>query len=836
MRKLLKLALTVLLSVMLCLGIISCGGKGESGKDLDQILGEYGITLDGGNFSDTAKLIVEEVGLDTQTATEIFDKFIQEGITLDNEAKTYLFDICVEDGGVEVQPDGTVKVTIPAPEGSDEEYVVYHVKDSGDIEEIISYLQDGKLVFETDGFSVFVISVKNKQTGKNLTVKNYVNRQAGFTNFGFNHVFVNGYPIRDSENLKDEFVFNTGDEIVLTVDLPESSGTFLGWYEADYEKADVPTGGDPVLKATPISTEKEFVLTMPESDCEIYAVFMPTSRSMTVDGAGATVEIGGTLIDSMLSIRPGKELTVKVSNIPDKKVFAGVEIVGFYGQTAYVENAEFTYTVGLYDTAMIVVLGDRAPDSISADVEIFGRVDFAVGADIAQLCDTLRVVANYGDEEVVLKKDEYSLDLSKVNANEEGTYEIIIRHNQFNLEFSFNITLVNAYSLEVRVLTLPESETGEVLISEKSYEEWNDAEVKLFEKQMVPFSASENEDNGIFFLGWFEYMPMPEFVGRPVEQLSREELACVFGEEPVTTRRSFTYEMVARDTIIYAVYGKTQSVNVNLHPDSIGMGYFMTGEFEDEKTNTYYNFAFAVSVDLTAIANDGYVFDGWYEIEPQNGEYFKVYNEPTLETVRSSEWSLYLKFVEEPRCEFSAYSEIEQSSESYEWSYNFSQVNGEAYGDDFYSDTLDMGETVTIKANPAEYCEFIGWFEVDEITDNGFLIGDLISETLEYTFTADGETLTVVAVYREIPVVTVVVESGKCGTLIINGVETDRYEGVHEVGEEVTISIRLDGSMSFVKWVTHSGNDEVVLSTETTFTFVVGREYAFISAVGELIE
>ena len=63
-----------------------------------------------------------------------------------------------------------------------------------------------------------------------------------------------------------------------------------------------------------------------------------------------------------------------------------------------------------------------------------------------------------------------------------------------------------------------------------------------------------------------------------------------------------------------------------------------------------------------------------------------------------------------------------------------------------------------------------------------------------------------------------------------------RYEGVHEVGEEVTISIRLDGSMSFVKWVTHSGNDEVVLSTETTFTFVVGREYAFISAVGELKE
>lgn len=836
MKKLLKLALAVLLSVMLSLGIISCSGTGESGKDLSQILGEYGITLEGGDFSDTAKLIVEELGLDTQTATDIFDKFIQEGITLDNEAKTYMFDICVEDGGVEIQPDGTVKVTIPAPEGSDEEYVVYHIKDSGDIEEIISYLQDGKLVFETDGFSVFVISVKNKQTGKKLSVKNYVNHHAGFSNFGFSHVFVNGFPIRDSEILKDEFVFNTGDQIVLTVDLPENSGMFLGWYEADYEKADVPTGGDPVLKATPISTEKTFELEMPETDCEIYAVFMPIAREMMVDGAGATVEIDGKPVDLTLSIRPGKELTVKVSDLPDKKVLAGVEIINLYGHSAFIEAPEFTYTVGLYDTTMVVVLADKAPDSISANVEMFSKLNIPVGSDYTRYFDNLRVVANYGEEEVVLKDGEYDFDCSKVNANEAGTYEVVIKHNQFDVEFSFNITFEYTYSLEVRVLTLPESQTGEVLISEKSYEEWNNAEVELCEKEMIPFSASEDENAGIYFLGWFEYMPMPEFVGRPVEQLSREELACVFGEESVTTRRSFTYEMVARDTIIYAVYGKTQSVNVNLHPESIGMGRFIAGQFEDEKTNTYYNFAFAVRVDLTAIANEGYVFDGWYEIEPQNGEYFKVHNEPTLCTVRSSEWSLYLKFVETPKCEFSAYSEIEQSSESYAWSYNFSQVNGEQYGDDFYSDTLEMGETVTIKANPAEYCEFIGWFELDAITDNGLLIGDLISAELEYTFTANGESLNVIAVYREIPVTRVVVESGKCGMLVVNGVETDRYEGVHEVGEEITISIKLDGYMNFVKWVTHSGNDEIVLSTETTFTFVVGRDYVFISAVGELAE
>ena len=836
MKKLLKLTLAVLLSVMLSLGIISCGSTGESGKDLSQILGEYGITLEGGDFSDTAKLIVEELGLDTEKAVEVFDKFIEEGITLDNEAKTYMFDISVQDGGVEVQPDGTVKVSIPAPNGVEEEYVVYHIKDSGDIAEVISYLKDGNLVFETDGFSIFVISVKNRQTGKKLSVKNYVNRQAGFSNFGFNHVYVNGFSIRDSEILKDEFVFNTGDEIVLTVDLPETSAIFLGWYEADPDAAEVMTGGDPVLKATPISTEKNYILTMPEDDCSLYAVFMPSAREMTVDGAGATVEIDGKPVDSPLSIRPGRELTVKVSDLPDKKVLAGVEIINLYGRSAFIESPEFTYTVGLYDMAMFVVLADKAPDSISANVEMFSRFNVPVGSDYTRYFDNLRVVANYGDEEVVLKDGEYDFDCSKVNANEAGTYEVIIRHTRFDLEISFNITFEDAYSLEVRVLTLPESETGEVLISEKSYEEWNVGSGKIFEKEMIPFSASEDENAGIFFLGWFEYMPMPEYVGVPVEQLSREELACVFGVESVTTRRSFTYEMVARDTVIYAVYGKTQSVNVNLHPDSIGMGYFTADQFEDGTTNAYFNFAFGVKLNLTAIANEGYVFDGWYEIEPQNGEYFKVHDEPTLCTVRSSEWSLYLKFVETPKCEFSAYSEIEQSSESYAWSYNFSHVNGEQYGDDFYSDTLEIGETVTIKANPAEYCEFIGWFELDAITDNGYLIGDLISADIEYTFTASGESLNVIAMYREIPVTRVVVESGKCGMLVINGVETDRYEGVHEVGEEITISIKLDGYMNFVKWVTHSGNDEIVLSTETTFTFVVGRDYAFITAVGELAE
>ena len=62
----------------------------------------------------------------------------ENGVELDDKALAVL-DLALLSVDVKVQPDGTVKVTIPAfLEESITEYDVYHVLDDGSIEELVS--------------------------------------------------------------------------------------------------------------------------------------------------------------------------------------------------------------------------------------------------------------------------------------------------------------------------------------------------------------------------------------------------------------------------------------------------------------------------------------------------------------------------------------------------------------------------------------------------------------------------------------------------------------------------------------------------------------------------
>lgn len=71
------------------------------------------------------------------------------------------FDITITKDNAEIQPDGSVKVTIPVPEKfkNKTELYVYHIED-GKYVLVNSKLENGNIVFETDHFSIFVISEK----------------------------------------------------------------------------------------------------------------------------------------------------------------------------------------------------------------------------------------------------------------------------------------------------------------------------------------------------------------------------------------------------------------------------------------------------------------------------------------------------------------------------------------------------------------------------------------------------------------------------------------------------------------------------------------------------
>ena len=88
----------------------------------------------------------------------------------------------------------------------------------------------------------------------------------------------------------------------------------------------------------------------------------------------------------------------------------------------------------------------------------------------------------------------------------------------------------------------------------------------------------------------------------------------------------------------------------------------------------------------------------------------------------------------------------------------------------------------------------------------------------------------------EIQVPEKVVPKAKFGVVakrIVNGEEYDSYDEVLEVGTQITVTLKQEPQMTFIAWVTYQNGEEIILSSELTYTFTVGREYMHISAKGE---
>ena len=187
--------------------------KGATVKGVD-IPNGYTITFNG---TDSYDLIIRQeestlqikdettnIKIDTTTAvlpanTQLVSNEIEKGETY-NLATTvlkdlvnnmYVYDITLQSNGVKVQPNGTVKVSIPIPEGIDaNNLVVYRIDEEGNKTEYIvtvEIIDNIKYAtFETDHFSTYVLGEKvntttaitegekddTPKTGTNITVLN----------------------------------------------------------------------------------------------------------------------------------------------------------------------------------------------------------------------------------------------------------------------------------------------------------------------------------------------------------------------------------------------------------------------------------------------------------------------------------------------------------------------------------------------------------------------------------------------------------------------------------------------------------------------------------------
>ena len=136
-----------------------------------------------------AQLVVDSVATE-----DITDKF-------EDATNIKAFDIYFELEGETVQPNGDVTVGIDVPDGFSGKYcTVYHIADDGTVTDMQAVYKDGKLVFTTNHFSVYVI-VENKPD----TETGDVNGDGAVNNkdLGVLMQYLNGWPVEITDDAAD---------------------------------------------------------------------------------------------------------------------------------------------------------------------------------------------------------------------------------------------------------------------------------------------------------------------------------------------------------------------------------------------------------------------------------------------------------------------------------------------------------------------------------------------------------------------------------------------------------------------------------------------------------
>ena len=387
MKKLCLITLTLIMALTLCFGLTACFDK-----TVEQLQNELGALLEGGNFKEGSVLNLDKIEITEEKATEILNKLEDNGIVIDDETKTYIYDIFVSKDNAEVQPDGKVKITIPAPEDEKAEgYNVYHIKDNGAIESLPATLKDGKISFETDSFSWYVFTPTYNYVNVHFMGDLYV----GCNLFDGVVIHSSYKPLTQYSPVVSKGAYLVGEETTLELQINNQNHTFLGWYEAEsfyngnYEK--------PVLKDTPVSTEITYTFTTDKNEYAVYAVFAEKGGKIhfNVGGNGGVITINGEPIEPNYidDFKVGKSYALTAEAYEGYR-FAGWSI---YGDMSYsfVEEASFTLVTKADENSVVavfepVVIGLTVDmDDIIYDVTLLEKYESISIPEFNAICNEL---------------------------------------------------------------------------------------------------------------------------------------------------------------------------------------------------------------------------------------------------------------------------------------------------------------------------------------------------------------------------------------------------------------------------------------------------------------
>ncbi|WP_343246523.1 family 78 glycoside hydrolase catalytic domain [Diplocloster hominis] len=127
---------------------------------------------------DIIRITDSETGVTVQANPGIVPKDVQLKVVPENSGEVYeqlkasvkntagkeqkqvlVYDITLYSGGVEIQPDGAVKVTIPLPEGTDSKNILlYHVKADKQLEKVDFTVEGNSIIFYASSFSKYIIA------------------------------------------------------------------------------------------------------------------------------------------------------------------------------------------------------------------------------------------------------------------------------------------------------------------------------------------------------------------------------------------------------------------------------------------------------------------------------------------------------------------------------------------------------------------------------------------------------------------------------------------------------------------------------------------------------
>ena len=148
MKKKLFMLLVLVAVLVLSVVLAACGDNQTSSKLTSGSIDAEGV------FEDGVTLSANKLDATDDNYVSVLEKVADKDY---DKEKVAVFDISLVNGNAKVQPNGKVKITMPAPFRTDNGYVTYHIKGEA-VEELATTLTDGKITFETESFSYFVVA------------------------------------------------------------------------------------------------------------------------------------------------------------------------------------------------------------------------------------------------------------------------------------------------------------------------------------------------------------------------------------------------------------------------------------------------------------------------------------------------------------------------------------------------------------------------------------------------------------------------------------------------------------------------------------------------------